>query len=155
MKIIQYNCIGCWLNPHSQLGINLDNKIQLHTTAYRLQCWMLLLLLSRFSHVRLCVTPQTTACLAPLSLGFSRQEYWSGLLCPSPMHTCMLSHFSRVQLCATPWTAAHHPPLSLGFSRQEYWSALPFPSLSMLDTSCQTIRFTGIHPTHQQTACLK
>ena len=38
---------------------------------------MLLLLLSRFSRVRLCATPQTAAHQAPLSLGFSRQEYWS------------------------------------------------------------------------------
>ena len=42
---------------------------------------------------------------APLSLGFSRQEHWTGLPLPSPMHACMLSHFSRVQICATLWTA--------------------------------------------------
>ena len=36
---------------------------------------LLLLLLSRFSRVRLCATPQTAAHQAPLSLGFSRQEY--------------------------------------------------------------------------------
>ena len=30
------------------------------------------------------VTPWTVACQAPLSVGFSRQEYWSGLLFPSP-----------------------------------------------------------------------
>ena len=47
---------------------------------------MLLLLLSRFSRVRLCATPETAAHQAPPSLGFSRQEYWSGLLFPSPMH---------------------------------------------------------------------
>ena len=43
-----------------------------------------LLLLSRFSRVRLCATPQTAAHQAPPSLGFSRQEYWSGLPFPSP-----------------------------------------------------------------------
>ena len=47
---------------------------------------MLLLLLSHFSRVRLCVTPQTAAHQAPSSLGFSRQERWSGLPFPSPMH---------------------------------------------------------------------
>ena len=31
-------------------------------------------------------TPWTVACQAPLSMGFSRQEYWSGLPFPSPMH---------------------------------------------------------------------
>ena len=46
----------------------------------------LLLLLSRFSRVRLCATPQMAAHQAPLSLGFSRQEHWSGLPFPSLMH---------------------------------------------------------------------
>ena len=47
---------------------------------------LLLLLLSRFSRVQLCATPETTAHQAPLSLGFSRQEHWSGLPFPPPMH---------------------------------------------------------------------
>ena len=47
---------------------------------------LLLLLLSRFSHVRLCAAPETAAHQAPPSLGFSRQEHWSGLPFPSPMH---------------------------------------------------------------------
>ena len=88
----------------------------------------LLLLLSRFSRVRLCATPQTAAHQAPPSLGFSRQEHWSGLPFPSPMHACMLSRFSHVRICATLWTAAHQAPPSIGFSRQEYWSEVPFPS---------------------------
>ena len=48
---------------------------------------LLLLLLTRFS-VQLCVTPQMAAHQAPPSLGFSRQEHWSGLPFPSPMHEC-------------------------------------------------------------------
>ena len=43
-----------------------------------------LLLLSHFSRVQLCVTPWTTAYQAPPSMGFSRQEYWSGVPLPSP-----------------------------------------------------------------------
>ena len=42
--------------------------------------------LSRFSRVRLCATPQTAAHQAAPSMGFSRQEHWSGLPFPSPMH---------------------------------------------------------------------
>ena len=42
------------------------------------------LLLSHFSHVWLCVTLWTTACQAPLSVGFSRQQYYSGLPGPPP-----------------------------------------------------------------------
>ena len=45
----------------------------------------LLLPLSPFSRVRLCATPETAAHQAPPSLGFSRQEHWSGLPFPSPM----------------------------------------------------------------------
>ena len=47
----------------------------------------------RISGVRQCTkscltlaTPWTVACQAPLSMGFSRQEYWSGLPFPSPGH---------------------------------------------------------------------
>ena len=47
---------------------------------------MLLLLLSRFSRVRLRATPWTAAYQAFLSMGFSRQEHCSGLPFPSPMH---------------------------------------------------------------------
>ena len=36
------------------------------------------------SRVRLFATPRTIALQAPLSMGFSRQEYWSGLPFPSP-----------------------------------------------------------------------
>ena len=50
------------------------------------QLLLLLLLLSRFSCVRLCATPWTAAYQASPSLGFSRQEHRSGLPFPSPMH---------------------------------------------------------------------
>ena len=49
-------------------------------------CCSLLLLLSRFSRVRLSATPEMAAHQASLSLGFSRQEHWSGLPFPSPTH---------------------------------------------------------------------
>ena len=41
-------------------------------------------MLSRFSHVQLFATLWTVAFQAPLSTGFSRQEYWSGLSGPPP-----------------------------------------------------------------------
>ena len=47
---------------------------------------VLLLLLSHFSCVRLCATPYTAVHQASPFLGFSRQEHWSGLPFPSPMH---------------------------------------------------------------------
>ena len=58
----------------------------------------LLMLLSRCSRIRLCATPQTAAHQAPPSLGFSRQEHWSGLPFPSPMHE---SESEVAQSCPT------------------------------------------------------
>ena len=102
------------LNWIELMGSGVVSKVCLWKVLIRLKVtWetlveMLLLLLTCFSCVWLCVTPQT-----PPSMGFFRQEYWSGLPFPSPMHACMLSHFSHVQLCATPWIAAHQAPLSM------------------------------------------
>ena len=91
------------------------------------------------SRVRFFATPWTAAYQAPPSMGFSRQEYWSGLPLPSPtellnwteylsfLHACMLSHFSCVRLFVTTGTVVHQAPLFMGFSRQRYWSGLPFP----------------------------
>ena len=61
------------------------------------------MLLSRFSHVRLCATPDGSH-QAPQSMGFSRQEYWNGVpfLSPKLFLLLLLSRFSCVRLCATP-----------------------------------------------------
>ena len=56
---------------------------------------LLLLLPSRYSRVWLCATPETEAHQAPPSLGFSRQEQWSGLPFPSPMHESEKWKWSR------------------------------------------------------------
>ena len=100
---------------------------------------LLLLLLSRFSRVRLCATPWTAAHQAPPSLGFSRQEHWSGLPFPSPMHPHMLSRFSCVQLC-DPTDDSHQAPPSTGFFRQEYCSGLPFPYPGLWSIGSQRVR---------------
>ena len=68
-------------------------KTKWYTEESDLQAW--LLLLSRFSRVRLSATPQTEAHQAPLSLGFSRQEHWSGLPFPPPMHESEKWKWSR------------------------------------------------------------
>ena len=101
--------------------------------------------LSHFSHVRLCATLWALAHQAPLSMGFSRQEYWNGyshfLLKgtfptqgSNPCLFCLLHwqadslplhHLSSVQficsvcarLCETPWTAACQASLSIINSR--------------------------------------
>ena len=69
---------------------------------------MLLLLLSRFSRVRLCATPQTAAHQAPPFLGFSRQEHWSGLPFPPPMK--VKSESEVTQSCLTLHDPMHCSP---------------------------------------------
>ena len=55
-------------------------------------------MLSHFSHVRLLATPWTAAHQAPLSVGFSRKEYSSGVPLPSPVLLAGNGHFlARVQ----------------------------------------------------------
>ena len=77
-----------------------------HTPTYVMQ---LLLLLSHFSCVRLCVTPWTAAHKAPPSLGFSRQEHWSGLPFPSPMQESEKSKWSRSVMSDPQWPHGLQP----------------------------------------------
>ena len=60
-----------------ELPVSDVNEIEI---ASRKQPWSCVWMLSCFSLVQLFVTLWTIACQAPLSIGFSRQEYWSGLL---------------------------------------------------------------------------
>ena len=64
--------------------------------------------LSFFSRVRLFATLWTKAHQAQLSLGFSRQEYWSGLPCPAP------GNFPTQEPPAAPALQADSLPLSHG-----------------------------------------
>ena len=66
-------------------------------------------------------TPWTMASQAPLPMGFSRQEHWSGLPFPSPRYIVpyFFHNISSVQLLhcvrliVTPWTAAHQASLPI------------------------------------------
>ena len=103
----------CILQPHPNMTVSSSfayNLISLKRLLRLLQLSgsqdteavlsLLLLLLSRFSRVRLCPTPQTAAHQAPPSLGFSRQEHWSGLPFPSPAHE-VRSESEVAQPCPT------------------------------------------------------
>ena len=104
--ILQYyiaNCVSwvprlTWLN----LQVGLTNTLSewnmfvcRELTVFQSLLANLLLLLNRFSHVWLCATPETAAHQAPRSLGFSRQEHWSGLPFPCPMHESEKWKWSR------------------------------------------------------------
>ena len=60
------------------------NKPDMFPAFLDLMVSLLMCMLSRFSHVQLFATLLIVAHQAPLSLGFSRQEYWSGLPGPPP-----------------------------------------------------------------------
>ena len=72
---------------------------------------LLLQLLSLVSRVRLCATPQMAAHQALLSLGFSRQEHWSGVPFPFPMHESEVAQLCPAQqphgLKPTPGSSIH------------------------------------------------
>ena len=101
-------------------------------------------LLSHFSRVRLCVTPQMAAYQAPPSLGFSRQEHWSGLPFPSPMHESENWKWSRSVVSDSSRSHELQPtmgsPPSMGFSRQEYWSGVPLLSPNVTMVPCYLIK---------------
>ena len=78
------------------------------------------------SRVQLLATPWTAAYQAPSSMGFSMQEYWSGVPLPSPSH---------VWLFANSWTAAHQAFLSFTISQ----SLLKLMSVELVMPSKQLI----------------
>ena len=65
--------------------------------------------LSCFSHVWLCVTLWTAPWQAPLSMGFSRQKYWSGYSCPSPgiLPDLGIEPASPMSTCIGRWVLYH------------------------------------------------
>ena len=123
----------------------------------------LVCILSHFHGISLCETLWTVTCQTPLSMGFSKQEYWSGLPCPppgdlpnpgikpaflmSPALTCRPILYcwkkerkkekwlSCVWLFVTPWTVAYQAPQSMEFSRQEYFTAEPLRYSIILSVS--------------------
>ena len=138
------------LNPELSTSANSPGNPSRKGISYSLCCCCLL--------TKSCLTfatPWTVAHQVLLSIGFSRQEYWSGLPFPTlgdrpnpgmkpvsptlqavslPLShqgrsfiqpACMPTRFSCVRLFATLWTVAYQAPLSMEFSRQEYWSGLP------------------------------
>ena len=66
-----------WLTPSFQQSLLISNCFSAHTDN-----WVRACVLSHFRYVQVCATLWTVAHQAPLSMGFSRQEYWSGLPCP-------------------------------------------------------------------------
>ena len=83
-------------------------------------------LFNSLSRVRLCATPQTAAHQAPLSLGLSRQEHWSGLPCPSTMRESEVTQscltLSDPMDCSPPGSSVH----GIFQARVLEWGAIAF-----------------------------
>ena len=77
--------VTIWPSNSTPMDIAKRTKPYVHTqTCTRIFRTVLSIPFIHFSHVRLCVTLRTVDHQAPPSMGFSRQEYWSGLPFPSP-----------------------------------------------------------------------
>ena len=89
-----------------------------------------MLLLSRFSRVRLCDPRDSSPPGSPIpgSLQARTLEWVAISFSNAWKWKVKVKLLSRVRLLATPWTAAHQAPPSMGFSRQEHWSGVPLPS---------------------------
>ena len=130
--------VCCW----STRELCMKHCTKLSKCFYFTSCYMLLLLLSRFSRVWLCATPETAAHQVPPFLGFSRQEHWSGLSFPSPKHE---SESEVAHLCPTlsdpmdyslPGSSIH------GIFQARVLNGVPLPSpLGILEKEKETFSF--------------
>ena len=80
-------------------GTNRESSIDIYTAC----------ILSHFSHVQLFATPWTAACQSPLTMGFPREENWSGLPCPPPGDLPDLRDQTRVS-CTAGRSLTTEPP---------------------------------------------
>ena len=90
----------------------------------------LLLLLSCFSHVRLCnpIDGSPPGSAVPGILQATTLEWVTISFFNARMWKVRVKSFSHIGLFTTPWTTAYQAPPSMGFSRQQYWLGLPLPS---------------------------
>ena len=83
LAVININILGLMTVSSYSIGsFFLTKDLLILTLLYCSAC--MCAVLSCFSRVQLFATPRTVALQAPLSMGFPRQEYWSGLPCPPP-----------------------------------------------------------------------
>ena len=112
---------GVWLHSPGPLFSNWGYAVQSYPSprsGFLFISFLFLCLLSRFGRVQLFMTPWTLAREAPLSIEFSRQKYWWGLLCPPP------GDLPEPGIKSTP---AEAPAMQADFLALSHWEALSFP----------------------------
>ena len=97
-------------------------------------------------------TPWTAACQAPVSMGFSRQEYWSGLPFPPPGESsqprdllCLL-RLLQILYHSTTWEAWRVPFSLPNWMRPDWAPSPPIPRYSPFFPDPQTCRGAGLAP---------
>ena len=86
LEMLHYSLCVCTSSFCAYLCIHMSLLYACQLYWMRVHTMLCYAMLSHFSCVRLCVTPQMAAHQAPPFLGFSRQEHWRGLPFPSPIH---------------------------------------------------------------------
>ena len=90
-KLLQLCPTPCDSIDGSPLGSSVPGSLQARTLEWVAisfsNAWKWKVKVKSFSHARLLATPWTAAHQAPPSMGFSRQEYWSGVPLPSPSYS--------------------------------------------------------------------
>ena len=122
----------------------LKNSNKFSASPYCLPHRLLLLLLSCFSRVRLCETPQMAGHQAPPSLGFSSQEHWSGLPFPSPMQeseseVAQCRTFRDPMDCSLPGSSIH----GIFQARVLEWGAIAFSIMRLRVLQKLILAFTA------------
>ena len=87
------------------------------------------------SHIRVFATSWTVACQAPLSMGFPREEYWSGVPLPSPeaaweagLH--VMHHSAKEKHCELHLLRDYYVPTTVGYGL--IFSSLELQTLKIL-----------------------
>ena len=123
-----------WKNQSCQETISRAKTPLLASYLYKnwlvYQCTAAAKLLSHFSRVWLCATPQGSPPGSPIpGILQARTLEWAVISFSNAWKWKVKGKsLSHVRPSATPWTAAFQAPPSMGFSRQEYWSGVPLPS---------------------------
>ena len=77
-------CFSFLIAATQYLSSGLLNSFLNYISAHNIYPFICPCVISPFSHVQLCAALWTVVCQAPLFMGFSRQQYQSGLPCPPP-----------------------------------------------------------------------
>ena len=138
------NYCGLWLQQSILKDVNFKRCLLLGRIA---MTNLLLLLLSRFSHVWLCDPIDGSPPGSPIpGILQARTLKWFAISFSSAWKwKVKVKLLSCVQLFTTPWTAAYQALPSMGFSRQEYWSGVPLSSpMTNLDSILESRDITSL-----------